>query len=278
MPPKGESLRGEGDDHETPRRTLFYSGLAKLISAGISEGLTEVLKAVKTIPVVEDPLQAAIRIKARIDSLTNLPSPLLLGNNQVLKEPYLWILFISKSNLVRGHFRGEFGTRGPVLIAFEDALTVAYPLISAHVKVEISSLFSQVGMIVINHPAENGIEDLLDTLKPCCDRATSLINDLDCTVISTAIGENGGQVFSKNRSLDLKNFSAAAQGAVTSALRSRGGGEGGRGGYHGGRGNGRGTKRDREEGTGERKCYKCFVTVPAGTSFRDHRKVCKKVT
>ena len=121
--------------------------------------------------VDEDPLQIAIRERAGITSAATLPKPLDLGNFQVVKDPHMWILFFAKTKVARGHFRSEFGTLGVLLQAFDVALGVAFPGASLFERRTLCDIFMQVGMIFINHPAAQGVDDLFLTVGSCLNSA-----------------------------------------------------------------------------------------------------------
>jgi hypothetical protein len=198
-----------------------------------------------------------------ISTVGELPHPFDFSNPSILKDPYMWVLFISKANIAKGHLRSKFGTRGPLLEAFEDSLSVEYPRGKTELVRSLSTLFMQVGMIVINHPASEGLDDLMTTINPTLKEAIRIITELDSDLISASLGPRAGLAFSRAR-LDLhpRHFAAAAGEALKSALKvGQPTGSGKRG-------------RDGGQDAGSpRTCFKCKdeVTGP----FAEHRKVCK---
>lgn len=255
---------------ESPQRTSL-----KMVVDGFKEALVEGFREVLSHvgnkdAEKEDPLQAALRERARIDSISGIPKPFLLSNPQVLKDPWMWILYISKCKLAKSHFASEFGTKGIVVTAFESALEEFYPQISIPEKRELVDAFIQCGMITLNHPATAGVDDLIGTLEPSVIRAGRKLSMMDATVVSRFAGQRAGAAFLSSRlSLDPANFPVGAGESLRSAVRvAHSGGQGESG------------KKPRTEAvsdkSGPRKCHKCDLDVPANVLFSDHRKVCTK--
>ena len=237
----------------------------KEMSEAFTKGLSASLKALRGEVVDEDPLQIAIRERAGITSAATLPKPLDLGNFQVVKDPHMWILFFAKTKVARGHFRSEFGTQGVLLQAFDVALGVAFPGASLFERRTLCDIFMQVGMIFINHPAAQGVDDLFLTLGSCLNSATHYITLLDERLIVESLGVSAGLLYKTTRlKLDPLNFACGASEAIRSVLRSA-------------RPKFTGEKRERgnQGQRAPRQCNRCGESIPPGGNFRDHRTVCK---
>lgn len=262
-----------GETSSQRRSGTTVAALARAMADSIKEGIAEAIKVARGLPAgVEDPLQAGVRERARIATAAGVPSPLNLGNHQVLKEPWLWLLFLSSSNAVKSHIRGEFGTPGAILLAVDVATGRAYPKSNEAERAQLNAFFSQVAMIFLNHPASAGVEDLLTTVEPTMTAASALIIRLDEREIASTIGGQAANAYVRTRTgLDAGLFSVAAAEALRSASKVCEGGK--RGGTDQGGPPRKAARKDGKEA--DRVCKKCGKEVPVGTLFKDHRKTCK---
>lgn len=246
-------------------------GLAEAITAGFRE----VLEACRPPVIVEDPLQAICRERAGYASANALPQPMDLSNPQVCKDPYMWILYFAKVNLAKGHLQSTFGTKGPLILAFEDALRKIYPSIKGEASTlnscGLPELLCQIGMIFLNHPAVNGVEDLMLTLAPSILAAQELITEMDEKEISVSVGPAAAAAFAvAQRRLDPRRFAHVAAEAVKHAIKVSGQKRevSGTGAAH---------KRETDTAPGKkrhRQCRKCHAMITG--SFKEHRSVCPK--
>lgn len=219
--------------------------------------------------------------------LTELPAPVLLGNAQVVKEPYLLLVYAEKEALLQNDLRPRHGAPPAISLGLQASLRAAYSTtrhpVNDWASTQIDRLvdlllqvlrtytliapYDEHGRSLVLEPIH--VDLLMENARSPRDTARDLIHRLDSDFAHKNAGRAASLVFEGTRALDTKLFAPqdawlakkAAGKSQTSDKdfddrRPDGGGRGGAG--RGGRGRGRGggfgprdRKRDRERDPSE---------------------------
>ena len=253
------------------------TNMAKAVKEGIEAGVKAATTAkaasgAKGVSPAEsnntsnDPLLR--QVKALVGSI---PDNMAIGNPQVLKTPYLWIVCCATygKDLNRGVLISAHDTAGPLTIFFRDALMSAYREVknTDEDRKNLEALFVKICLVYVSVSAAkpSGKEEadltcanLLKDVELMIKDATLLITRLDAQKIAASSGSSeAGEVYYMSRTnFDERQFPVDAGPALAKALATL-------------------KKRPAETaeaGKDGKSCDKCGLVVKG--PFQNHNKIC----
>lgn len=197
--PTARIAKGIADDNSVQRERREVR-----LSEAVAKHLSEMLKEDEAVTLQNT-------IKKRV---LKIPDDMRISNAEVAKEPLLWALLVHLLQPTLADFEDRYGVPGPLSMAFERALTLAYtendvPL-SDWVKVRIARLassFLQIGRSVLRYPAVDAnpvafLTEIQEFLKDATDKITALDRDF----IKKVCGPKAAKVYAASIRLRVDLF------------------------------------------------------------------------
>ena len=265
------------------RRTLAEElpRLGETIGSEISKHLGPILDrltkaAIPPVVPKKDLLVDLMRARSKLSETEALPYPFDLSNEEVAKDPNMWVLYVSTTKATVDHLRDVHGAQGPLVLSFVHTLHALYDGIGITGS-EIEALknyFVLISLTYIIFPpalteSDKGVNLLMLSLRPMLDAATDLIIGLDSRVVTQGYSASAGDQYARGqRAMAPHHFPRAAQDMIKrlnkpTAAASKGG-----------KSENKVTGKDGGGGGKALMCRKCGKEV--STSFKEHKLICKK--